>query len=711
MTNKISNGMKTKTFKVDFNNRPLVAEFSDLTEQTNGAVILKYGDTVVMATVVMSDNQKEGLDYFPLTVDYEERFYAVGKILGGRFTRREGRPSKEAVLNGRMIDRTLRPLFDRKIRNEIQVVATVLSVDEDNDPDVLAMLASSLALAASDVPWEGPIGALRIGRVNEKLVINPTQEEKEGSDMDLVVCGKDGKINMIEGGANQVPEEVILQAFETALPEIEKLIKFQNDIIKETGKEKKWPEIKERPCETEALFNKTMREKLRDALGEPKNKQDHYLILGDLEKEWEEIATKELGEDCAGHASEYFEEMIDKIMHENIIEREQRPDGRKIDEIRPLFTKAGILPRVHGSGLFYRGLTHIMSVATLGSPADFLVLEGIKSKERKTFMHHYNFPPFSVGETGRLGNPGRREIGHGALAEKALTPVIPSTGEFPYTIRLVSETMSSNGSSSMGSVCASTLALMDAGVPIKAPVSGIAMGLMLSEDDENKYKILTDIQGPEDHHGDTDFKAAGTENGITAIQMDIKIGGLTIKILEDLLKQSKKARMEILENIKKTLPGPRNELSPYAPQIITFNINPEKKGMVIGPGGRTINKIIETTGAEINIEEDGKVFITAMDATSAQKAKETIEEITYEPKVGEVFKGRVVKVMDFGAFVEIKPKIEGLVHISELAPFRVDKVTDIVKEGDSVNVKLINIDDQGRLKLSIKQVLPNGSKK
>ncbi|MBU1092053.1 polyribonucleotide nucleotidyltransferase [Patescibacteria group bacterium] len=703
--------MKTKTFKVDFNNRPLVAEFSDLTEQTNGAVILKYGDTVVMATVVMSDNQKEGLDYFPLTVDYEERFYAVGKILGGRFTRREGRPSKEAVLNGRMIDRTLRPLFDRKIRNEIQVVATVLSVDEDNDPDVLAMLASSLALAASDVPWEGPIGALRIGRVNEKLVINPTQEEKEGSDMDLVVCGKDGKINMIEGGANQVPEEVILQAFETALPEIEKLIKFQNDIIKETGKEKKWPEIKERPCETEALFNKTMREKLRDALGEPKNKQDHYLILGDLEKEWEEIATKELGEDCAGHASEYFEEMIDKIMHENIIEREQRPDGRKIDEIRPLFTKAGILPRVHGSGLFYRGLTHIMSVATLGSPADFLVLEGIKSKERKTFMHHYNFPPFSVGETGRLGNPGRREIGHGALAEKALTPVIPSTGEFPYTIRLVSETMSSNGSSSMGSVCASTLALMDAGVPIKAPVSGIAMGLMLSEDDENKYKILTDIQGPEDHHGDTDFKAAGTENGITAIQMDIKIGGLTIKILEDLLKQSKKARMEILENIKKTLPGPRNELSPYAPQIITFNINPEKKGMVIGPGGRTINKIIETTGAEINIEEDGKVFITAMDATSAQKAKETIEEITYEPKVGEVFKGRVVKVMDFGAFVEIKPKIEGLVHISELAPFRVDKVTDIVKEGDSVNVKLINIDDQGRLKLSIKQVLPNGSKK
>ena len=703
--------MKTKTFKVDFNNRPLVAEFSDLTEQTNGAVILKYGDTVVMATVVMSDNQKEGLDYFPLTVDYEERFYAVGKILGGRFTRREGRPSKEAVLNGRMIDRTLRPLFDRKIRNEIQVVATVLSVDEDNDPDVLAMLASSLALAASDVPWEGPIGALRIGRVNEKLVINPTQEEKEGSDMDLVVCGKDGKINMIEGGANQVPEEVILQAFETALPEIEKLIKFQNDIIKETGKEKKWPEIKERPCETEALFNKTMREKLRDALGEPKNKQDHYLILGDLEKEWEEIATKELGEDCAGHASEYFEEMIDKIMHENILEHEQRPDGRKIDEIRPLFTKAGILPRVHGSGLFYRGLTHIMSVATLGSPADFLVLEGIKSKERRTFMHHYNFPPFSVGETGRLGNPGRREIGHGALAEKALTPVIPSTGEFPYTIRLVSETMSSNGSSSMGSVCASTLALMDAGVPIKAPVSGIAMGLMLSEDDENKYKILTDIQGPEDHHGDTDFKAAGTENGITAIQMDIKIGGLTIKILEDLLKQSKKARMEILENIKKTLPGPRNELSPYAPQIITFNINPEKKGMVIGPGGRTINKIIETTGAEINIEEDGKVFITAMDATSAQKAKETIEEITYEPKVGEVFKGRVVKVMDFGAFVEIKPKIEGLVHISELAPFRVDKVTDIVKEGDSVNVKLINIDDQGRLKLSIKQVLPNGSKK
>ncbi|MCF7836064.1 MAG: polyribonucleotide nucleotidyltransferase [Candidatus Marinimicrobia bacterium] len=702
--------METKKFELEFNNRPLVAEFSDITEQTNGAVILKYGDTVIMATAVMSDNQRDGLDYFPLTVDYEERFYAVGKILGGRFTRREGRPSKDAILTSRMIDRTLRPLFDKRIRNEIQVVTTVLSVDEDNDPDVLAMVAASIALATSDIPWGGPVGAVRIGRVNEKFVINPTQEEKEKSDMDLVVCGKDGKINMIEGGANQVPEDIVLQGFGTALPEIEKLIKFQNDIVKEVGKEKKWPEVKEIPCEAGILFDKIMREKLKDALGKPKNKQDHYLILGELEKEWEEAAIEELGEDCSGYVSEYFEEMIDKMMHENVLEKELRPDGRKIDELRQISTKASILPRTHGSGLFYRGLTHIMSVATLGSPADFLLLEGIRSNEKKTFMHHYNFPPFSVGETGRIGNPGRREIGHGALAEKALTPVIPSTEEFPYTIRLVSETMSSNGSSSMGSVCASTLALMDAGVPIKAPVAGIAMGLMLDEKDENNYKILTDIQGPEDHHGDTDFKTAGTEEGVTAIQMDIKIGGITLEILEKLLENGKKARLQILENIKKTLDGPRSEVSKHAPQIITFSVNPEKKGMIIGPGGKTINKIIDTTGCEINIDEDGMVFVTGPDTESAQKAKEIIEEIAYEPKVGEVFKGRVVKVMDFGAFVEIKPKIEGLVHISELAPFRVEKVTDIVKEGDSVNVKLISIDDQGRLKLSIKQVLPNGSK-
>jgi len=695
----------TKRFEIMFHNRPLVAEFSNLAEQANGSVILKYGETTIMATAVMSENTEEGLDHFPLMVDYEEKFYAVGKILGGRFMRREGRPSDEAVLNGRMVDRTLRPLFDHRIKNEVHVVVTALSIDEKNDPDVIGILAASLALATSDIPWNGPIGALRMGHVNNNFVINPVNGTEEESDLDLVICGKDEKINMIEGAAEQISEKTVIEALGLSLPEIKKLIDFQNEITKEIGKEKAWPKIIERPEGINDLFNKHIREKLTETLSEPKNKKQHYAGLGDLKSIWMELAQQEFDDNYLNTADELFEETIDKIIHKNVLEKDLRPDGRKLDEIRPLYTEVGVLPRTHGTGLFCRGLTHILSVTTLGAPTDSLLVEGMDIRGEKRFMHHYNFPPFSVGETGRMGGgANRRSIGHGALAEKALRPVIPSKDKFPYTIRIVSETMSSNGSSSMGSVCGSSLSLMDAGVPIEAAVAGIAMGLMLK--DENNYKVLTDIQGPEDHHGDTDFKAAGTEKGITAIQMDVKVNGLTVKILEDLLEDSRKARMTILKNMAKTISKPRERVSKYAPKITVLQIRPEKKGELIGPGGRVINKIIELTSTQIDIEEDGRVFITGPDENSLNKAKELIEEITYEPKPGETFKGRVVKVMDFGAFVEIKPGHEGLVHISELAPFRVERVTDIVKEGDIIPVKVKGVDEAGKISLSLKQADP-----
>ncbi len=690
---------------MEFHGRLLMAEFTDLAEQTNGSVILKYGETIVMATAVMSENQREGIDYFPLTVDYEEKFYAAGKILGSRFVRREGKPSEEAVLNCRMIDRTLRPLFDKKIRNEIQVVTTALSVDEVNDPDVLAILAASLTIATSDIPWDGPIGALRIARINGEFVINPTWPQKEKADMELIVCGKNGKINMIEGKASQIPEETILEALEFSLPEIAKLVDFQNQIIAETGKPKKWPEFKEIPEAMPSLFEKHVKVRLKDILSNCQNKEERNAMLGNLKKEWLEISEKEFGGDFFSVASDLYEQYINDIIHENILAEEKRPDGRKIDEIRPLYAKAGFLPRSHGSGVFYRGQTHILSVVTLGAPSDVLLIEGMEVREKRRFIHHYNFPPFAVGEIGRISMTNRREIGHGALAEKALVPIIPLKDEFPYTIRLVSETLSSNGSSSMGSVCASTLALMDAGVPIKAPVAGISMGLMMNN--ENKYKILTDIQGPEDHHGDTDFKAAGTEKGITAILMDVKVEGLTTKILADLLTQSKKARLQILEKMLQAIDKPRANLSPSAPHIIIVNINPEKIRELIGPGGKTVNKIRDLTGVEIDIEEDGTVFITGKNETDTMKAKGLVEEVTYEPRVGDTIKGTVTRIFEFGAMVEIKPKTEGLIHISELASFRVNRVTDVVKPGDAVSVKIVSIDEMGRINLSLKQADPN----
>lgn len=703
--------MRIKKFEIDFCGRPLIAEFSDLAEQANGSVMVRYCETIVMATAVMIDNKKEELDHFPLTVDYEEKFYAAGKILGSRFLRREGRPSEEAILNGRMIDRTLRPLFNQKMRNETQVIATTLSIDGQNDPDVLAIFAASLALASSDIPWNGPIGSVRVGKSGDKFIVNPTSKERENCDLELIVCGKGDKINMIEGKASEASEAIVLGALESAIPEIQKLIEFQNKIVKEIGKEKKKFKVAAEPEGFRESFGKNIENDLKNAFSKPQNKEELENTISAAKKKWIEIAVKEFGNEYQSIASDLLEETIDRTVHINVLKESKRVDGRKLDEIRPLFAKAGILPRAHGSGIFFRGQTHIMSVVTLGAPADVLLIEGMEVREKRRFIHHYNFPPFSSGETGRMSGPGRREIGHGALAEKALVAVIPPKEEFPYTIRLVSETMSSNGSSSMGSVCASTLALMDAGVPIKSPVTGIAMGVMLSEEKspsgEQEYKVLTDIQGPEDHYGDTDFKAAGTGKGITAIQMDVKVEGLTIKILKDLLEDSKKARLKIFETVLQAISEPRKSLSVYAPQIITLTINPEKIRDVIGPGGKTINKITEETGVAIDIEQNGTIFITGQNQTDAQKAKEIIEEITYEPQIGELHKGMVTRIFEFGAMVEIKPNIEGLVHISEIAPFRVNRVTDVLKPGDMVPVKVVGIDEMGRINLSLKEADPN----
>ncbi len=684
-------------------------EFSNLAEQAHGSALVRLGDTVILATAVMSQNIREGIDYFPLTVDYEERFYAVGKILGSRFLRREGRPSEEAVLISRLIDRGLRPLFNHKMRNEVHVVALTLSFDEENEPDIPAILATSLALGTSSVPWDGPIAGLRIGRVDGKLVINPLRSDLEKSDLDLVVCGKSGKINMVEAGAKEVPEEIILEALRMAQKEIEKIENFQKEIIKELGKEKIIPPLKEEPEAMPEIFEKNFRTRLEETLY-LKERTVRTPKLHELKKEWDEAIKSKLGEDFSVAADGFYELKIDEIVHKNILESEKRPDGRGLKELRQIRAEVGILPRTHGSGLFYRGETHVLSLATLGGPQDTQLIDGMSIRTKKRYIHHYNFPPFAPGETGRMGNPGRREIGHGALAERALLPVLPTVDEFPYALRVVSEVLSSNGSTSMASACGSTLALMDAGVPIKRPVAGIAMGLMMEEMSAEggsasggkiNYKVLTDLQGPEDHYGDMDFKAAGTSEGITAIQMDVKVGGVTLEILKETLKDAKAAREKIMKVMLEAIPEPRPELSQFAPRILTLKINPEKIRDVIGPGGKIINSIIEETGAELDVEQDGTIFITG-ERKAAEAALEKVKEITREYEVGETFEGKVSRIFDFGAMVEFAPKQEGLVHISELAPFRVERVEDVVDIGDRVPVKIISIDDLGRINLSIK---------
>jgi len=703
--------MKKREFETDFAGKKLKVEITDLANQANGSVLVRYGDTAVFATAVMSSEKKEGLNYFPLVVDYEERFYAAGMILGSRFIRREGRPSEEAVLTGRLIDRTIRPLFNHRMRNEVQVTIMTLSIDGKNDPDIPLIIASSLALAISDIPWNGPVGACRIGFDGNNFIINPTYEERKICLLDAVFCGKAERINMIETIAKEIPEDVFISAAERALKEIDFINKFQEKIIKEIGKEKVKIDIPEYPEEMEPFFEREIFPKLQESIYQ-KEKKDQKEELNEIKSFWFKIAEEKFGEENRALYDSFFEEKINEIVHKNILDlpdgSEKRPDGRKLDEIREIFADVGILPISHGSAVFFRGGTHILSVVTLGGPKDVLLIEGMETQTTKRFMHHYNFPPFSTGETGRIGSPGRREIGHGALAEKALYAVIPQKEDFPYTIRVVSECMASNGSTSQGSICASTLALMDAGVPIKNPVAGIAIGLMMEEKDGGlRYKILTDIQGPEDHHGDMDFKCAGTKEGITAIQMDVKVEGIGIDILKEAVFKAKKARMEILEKMLKVISQPREELSPYAPRILKIKIKPEKIGSVIGSGGRIINDIIEKTGAEIDIEQDGTIIIVGKNEEAINSAGKIIEGIVHEFEVGELASGVVTRLFDFGAMVDIGGGQEGLIHISELAPYHVEKVSDIVKVGDPVRVKVIEIDEKGRLNLSLKQADPN----
>ncbi|MBU1558079.1 polyribonucleotide nucleotidyltransferase [Patescibacteria group bacterium] len=698
--------MKKKEYTMEIEGQTMTAQFTDLADQANGSVILKYGETTVIATAVMSSSVRDGANWFPLTVDYEEKFYATGQILGSRFMRREGRPSDEAILSARIVDRTIRPLFEQSIRNEIQVIITVLSLG-DFDADVLAINAASLALATSDIPWNGPVSAVRMGK-NGEYRANPSYEYRDAIEleMDLIACGRDGNINMIEVSSTEASEETINEGLKKASEVIEQIQKFQETIITEIGKEK---QIIEKPKileETVELFKKEIEPKLERAVFSGPGKKG----IEDLKDEWKILFKEQIPEEDLSLALDYYEDVVDELLHKEAIENNRRADGRGMEEIRNLFAQAGgISPMIHGTGIFYRGGTHVLSALTLGGPKDSQLVDGIEGELDKRYMHHYNFPPFSTGETGRSGGFNRRAIGHGALAEKALIPVLPSKENFPYTIRIVSESMASNGSTSMASVCGSTLALMDAGVPIKTPVAGIASGLMMK--DKNNYKLLTDIQGPEDHHGDMDFKVAGTRKGVTAIQMDVKVGGIPLEILGEALVAAKKARLEILDVIEAEIAQPRETISPNAPEIIVMTIKPDQIGGVIGSGGKVIKEIKENTGAEIDIEDDGTVYLTGKNG-SAQKAKEVIEQMTHEYKAGEKFEeAEVVKIMDFGVFVKIAPDTEGLVHISEIAPFRIENIADYIKEGQKVPVVIKEIDDRDRLKLSIKAINPDFIKK
>lgn len=698
--------MQKKIYTTEIGGKTLTAEFNDLAERASGSVLLKYGNSVVLATAVMSKHPREGGDFLPLTVEYEEKFYATGKILGSRFVRREGKPSDESVLSGRIVDRTIRPLFEQHIRHEIQVIITVLSIDEE-DPDVMAVLGASLAIATSDIPWKGPVSAIRLGKMkaSNDLVINPTYSWRENpeAEFELVACGKDGNINMIELGGDETSEEIVMTALKTASDEIEKIQAFQKKIIAEIGKAKR---IIPKPTTSDALislFNEAIRPKL-DASVFSNTPGD--TSMSELKDGWLTLVTEKLPEENIAQADELIETEVNALIHKEAIEKGRRADGRGVDEIRPLFAQAGgISPILHGSGIFYRGGTHILSVLTLGGPQDAQLIEGMEESDSKRFMHHYNFPPYSTGETGRVGGTNRRMIGHGALAEKALAPMIPNKETFPYTVRIVSEALSSNGSTSMGSVCGSTLALMDAGVPIRRPVAGIASGLMMESPE--KYKVLTDIQGPEDHHGDMDFKVAGTKEGITAIQMDVKVDGIPLRVLAEAFEKAKVARFKILDVILAAIPEPRKDISPNAPKIITLRVKTDQIGLVIGPGGKTINGIKDKTGVEgIDIDDDGTVFITGKNGT-AEQAYDMIYNLTREFKAGEKFEGEVTKIMEFGAFVRIVGNTEGLVHISEIAPFRVDQVSKYLKEGQKVPVIIKEIDEKKRINLSIKMVNPN----
>ncbi|MBI4132757.1 MAG: polyribonucleotide nucleotidyltransferase [Candidatus Sungbacteria bacterium] len=693
--------MNAKQFRMAVGPSELTVELTPLAGQANGHVLVRYGETVVLVTAVLAKTPREGGDFFPLTVDYEEKFYAAGKILGSRFVKRESRPSEEAILTDRLIDRTIRPRFDLRIRNEVQVVATVLALDDKNDADIPALFGASLALATSDIPWNGPVAGVRIGRRGDEWLINPGFEERQNSELDVVISGTAEKINMIEAGAKEVPEEVMVEALERGQAEIKKLIRFAEEIIAVAKPSKvSVPLVAIQGPLRDGLV-KHFSSRIEGALWE-KEKTLRSEKLNAVKTEWREYAGKEFPESTPAEVDYLWEDALDAIVHRRIIETGERPDGRKPAELRPLEAAVGVLPRVHGSGLFVRGETQALSVLTLGGPGDEQIVEGMDIRTKRRFMHHYNFPPYSSGETKPMRGPGRREIGHGALAERALTPLIPPKETFPYTIRLVSEILSSNGSTSMASVCASTLSLFDAGVPMTKAAAGIAMGLMM--ENESNYRILTDIQGPEDHYGDMDFKAAGTADGVTALQMDVKIEGVTTKILRETLRQAREARLEILRVLADALPAPRPNLSPHAPRITILKIDPEKIGALIGPGGKMINSIIAASGADIDIEDDGSVFVTAESEQAMERALALIKQVTREYKPGELLEGVVTRIFDFGAMVEVGPKQEGLVHISELAPWHVGQVEDIVHIGDAIPVMVRNIDEQGRLNLSLKSV-------
>ena len=698
-----------KVFSYNWGGRQLQVEIGQLAKQANGAVLVRYGDTVVL-TAAVGTKQAKDTDFFPLTVNYEEKMYAAGKIPGG-FIKREGRPSEHATLTARLIDRPIRPMFAEGFRNEVQITNTVMSVDPNCPPEMAAMFGSSLALSISDIPFDGPIAGVDVGRVNGEYVINPTTEQKDNSDIELSVAGTATAINMVESSAKEVNEEDMLGALLFGHEEIKKLVAFQEEIVREVGKEKM--EV------TLLSFDPAIEAQVKDLFS-----QAMVHAIQTEEKLAREANIEKVKETAIEHFEAVLEEndekagllkqvsqLVDNLEKDEvrrlITEEKVRPDGRKIDEIRPLSSEIDLLPRVHGSGLFTRGQTQALTSATLAPLGEYQVIDGLGIEEGKRFIHHYNFPQFSVGSVGRAGSPGRREIGHGALGERALKQVIPTPEDFPYTIRLVSEVLESNGSSSQASICAGTLALMAAGVPIKAPVAGIAMGLI---SDGTNYTVLTDIQGLEDHLGDMDFKVAGTTTGITALQMDIKIQGITEQILREALTQAKKARFEILEELTSTIAEPRKELSPYAPKIEMISIHPDKIKVVIGRGGETINSIIDETGVKIDIDQEGHVSIASTDAAMIQRAKEIIEDLTREIEVGQVYEGTVRRIEKFGAFVEIAKGKDGLVHISELAHERVGKVEDVLALGDKVTVKVIEIDGQGRINLSRKVLLPKEDK-
>lgn len=687
------------TFSTELGGRPLTIETGKIAKQANGSVLIRYGETAVVVAVTGTDTPREGVDFFPLTVDFEEKMYAVGKIPGG-FLRREGRPPETAILTSRLIDRPIRPMFPDGYHNDVQIVATAVSVDPDNAPDIPAMIGASCALSISDIPFEGPIAGVRVGRVDGKFIINPTLEQAAVSEMNVAVAGTKEAILMVEAGAKEVSEQVMLDAILFGHEEIKKLVAFQEQIQAEVGK----PKMEFTPYVPPEALSKEIMEygepKIHDALMDPDKLHRDKMVSETKEAILEHFV--ELYPESEIDIAHIVQKLVKQVFRHIITHDKIRPDGRALDEVRPISCEVGLLARPHGCSLFTRGQTQVLNCLALAPLREAQTLDGLGTELTKRYIHHYNFPPYSVGETKPLRSPGRREIGHGALAERALLPVIPSEEEFPYTIRLVSEVLESNGSSSMASTCASTLSLMDAGVPIKAPVSGVAMGLVKEGDD---ITILTDIQGLEDANGDMDFKVAGTEKGITAIQMDIKIDGINRQIFEQALEQARKGRAYILGKMLECIPAPRPSLKEHAPKITTLKINPDKIKDVIGPGGKVIKKITEESGAKIDIEEDGTVYVAAADQASANKAIEAINAITAEPEIGKIYTGKVTRLMNFGAFVEFMPGREGLVHISQLAKERVEKVEDVVNVGDEIVVKLVEIDAKGRMNLSRKAAL------